>query len=96
VVGLLVSEFLGLEKAFKVGRPVNFVRASRRIEGFLGPSPRYANYTEFPRCPLHGNSTCFWTERRKTPLLQLPSDAALEDVQASPASNALERGWREL
>jgi hypothetical protein len=46
VVGLLVSEFLGLEKAFKVGRPVNFVRASRRIEGFLGPSPRYANYTE--------------------------------------------------
>ena len=31
-VGLLVFEFLGLEKAFKVGRPVNFVRASRRVE----------------------------------------------------------------
>jgi hypothetical protein len=52
VVGVRI---FGSGKAFKVGRPVNFVRASRRVEGFLSPSPRYANYTEnFPHCPLHG------------------------------------------
>ena len=43
MVGLLVFEFLGLEKR-QVGRPVNFVRASTSTMKIPGPAFAILNY----------------------------------------------------